>query len=134
MSLEGLQFLTVEEVIELNENLARLDGGADRLRDSGRLEADVAAPEFAAYYHPEADLFWIAAHYPIHISHNHPFQDGNKRTGTMAASVFLRLNGHRFAPAGTALIALVELMVAVAERKAGKEEVATFLRQHSSPL
>lgn len=131
MSLEHLAFLTVEEVIELNQDQTSRYGGAHQVRSLGLLESAMSAPEFAAYYQPEADLFWIAAHYAVHIAQNQAFQDGNKRTGVLAAAVFLRLNGHRFAPHADALPHLVALMLAVAERKAGKEEVAAFLRQHS---
>jgi death-on-curing protein len=35
----------------------------------------------------------MAAAYAFHISQNHPFVDGNKRTALAAALVFLELNG-----------------------------------------
>jgi death-on-curing protein len=47
---------------------------------------------------PYADLIDIAAAYLFYICQNHPFLDGNKRTGMMAAIVFFRLNGIETAP------------------------------------
>jgi death-on-curing family protein len=39
------------------------------------------------------DLAEMAAAYLFHIVQNHPFVDGNKRTGIHAAAVFFMLNG-----------------------------------------
>jgi death-on-curing family protein len=71
-----------------------------------------------------------AAAYLYHIVSNHPFVDGNKRTGLAAAIVFLDLNGMD-------LIAdpeeVAELVISVAAGKGGKDEVAGFIRGHIMP-
>jgi len=74
--------------------LARF-GGAEGIRDHGLLDSVVAQPEAGIdgqFLHP--DLFLMAAAYAYHIAENQPFVDGNKRTGLLAALVFLDLNGH----------------------------------------
>jgi len=38
------------------------------------------------------DLFGVTAAYLFHITQNHPFIDGNKRTGTVASLALLSLN------------------------------------------
>lgn len=66
-------------------------GGAPGLRDEGLLESALArAKHLAAYGDPDAAAF--AAAYSFGIVRNHPFVDGNKRTGFVAAATFLLLN------------------------------------------
>ena len=73
------------------ESLARF-GGADGTRDEGLLLGALARPENIHAYEPEADVFRLAAAYCAGIVKNHPFIDGNKRTGILSAVVFLGLN------------------------------------------
>lgn len=79
------------------ESLSRF-GGAAGIRDEGLLESAMARPVNAAAYNPDSTIFDLAALYCIGIIKNHPFIDGNKRTGLLAGRVFLALNGYRFAP------------------------------------
>ncbi len=74
------------------ESLSRF-GGADGLRDEGLLLSALARAENIHAYEPEADLFQLAAAYCTGVVKNHPFIDGNKRTGILSAIVFLDLNG-----------------------------------------
>lgn len=74
------------------ESLVRF-GGADGLRDEGLLLSALARPENILAYEPDADVFRLAAVYCAGIVKNHPFIDGNKRTGILSAVVFLGLNG-----------------------------------------
>ncbi len=63
-----------------------------------------------------------------HIVQNHPFLDGNKRTGAVAALVFLDLNNIEIdAPTGS----LYGLAIAVATGQAGKAEITEFFRSHA---
>jgi death on curing protein len=74
------------------ESLSRF-GGADGLRDEGLLLSALARPENIHAYEPDADMFRLAAAYCAGVVKNHPFIDGNKRTGILSAIVFLSLNG-----------------------------------------
>ncbi len=67
-------------------------GGADGIRDEGLLLSALARPENIQAYEPEADVFRLAAAYCTGVVKNHPFIDGNKRTGTLCAIAFLALN------------------------------------------
>ena len=73
------------------ESLARF-GGADGIRDEGLLLSALARAESIHAYEAEADAFRLAAAYCAGIVKNHPFIDGNKRTGVLSAVVFLGLN------------------------------------------
>ena len=67
-------------------------GGAEGIRDTHLLASALARPKnLFAYEKP--DLCELAAAYTLGIVKNHPFVDGNKRTGFLAGAAFLELNG-----------------------------------------
>ena len=68
-------------------------GGTDGIRDEGLLESALARPANIYHYDHHAQITQLAAAYAGGIIQNHPFVDGNKRTGFMAAYMFLDLNG-----------------------------------------
>jgi death-on-curing protein len=86
------RWLSRRAVLAIHAEQIAEHGGARGLRDSGLLEAALARPRHrAAYEKPDpADL---AAAYGLGLVRNHPFVDGNKRTGFIAAATFLLLNG-----------------------------------------
>lgn len=67
-------------------------GGAVGLRDSDLLDSALAHPRNLFVY-GNPSLFELAAAYGARIVRNHPFVDGNKRTGYVATRLFLVLNG-----------------------------------------
>lgn len=77
------------------------------------------------------DLYAMAAAYLFHLVKNHPFIDGNKRVGAVAALIFLLLNGDDFdAPEDD----LAELVLAVARGELDKAQVAVFFHRWSRAL
>ena len=70
----------------------------------------------------------MAAAYLYHIVQNHPFIDGNKRTGTMAAFVFLKLNGLTL---GADESVFEPLVLKAAQGQMDKPAIAEFFRKHS---
>jgi death-on-curing protein len=76
------------------QSLARF-GGSAGLRDEGLLDSALGRP-LNAFAYGKAGIFDLAASYGHGIVKNHPFIDGNKRTGFLVAVVFLELNGYRF--------------------------------------
>lgn len=107
-----------------------LYGGDQGLRDLGLLESAIAQPRAGVggqYLHE--DIYAMAAAYMFHIVQNHPFLDGNKRAGAVAALVFLDLNGIEIkAPKGS----LYDLTIGVASSQIGKPEIADFFRSHAT--
>ncbi len=70
-------------------------GGLAGVRDEGLLQSALSRPlNLFAYGTPT--LFELAAEYALGIVKNHPFLDGNKRAGFMAAALFLEANELRF--------------------------------------
>lgn len=70
-------------------------GGLSGVRDEGLLDSALSRPKHLFVY-GEPTLFHLAAEYAVGIVKNHPFLDGNKRAGFMAAALFLEVNGLRF--------------------------------------
>ncbi|MDO5624311.1 MAG: type II toxin-antitoxin system death-on-curing family toxin [Pseudomonadota bacterium] len=105
-------------------------GGAAGVRDAGLLASAMARPMQMANY-GEPDAAQLAAAYAFGIARNHPFVDGNKRAGFVAAQLFLRLNGHRInAP-------LVDCAVTMLQLAAGDLDEAAYadwLRTHLQKL
>lgn len=84
-------FLTLDEALDIHRDQIQRYGGSSGIRDLGLLQSALAQPQAAfAGQFLHADLIEMAAAYLFHITQNHPFVDGNKRTGTAAALVFPR--------------------------------------------
>jgi death on curing protein len=88
-------FLELEEVLEIHRDQIARYGDGGGIRDMAFLHSAMAMPRAGIgeeYFH--ADLIEMAGAYLFHIVKNHPFVDGNKRVGAVAAFIFLRLNGY----------------------------------------
>ena len=84
------------DVLVLHDRLLALHGGAGGVRDGGLLQSALARPQ-QQYAHAEPpDIIDMATAYTAGIVRNHPFLDGNKRTGFVVGILFLELNGYRF--------------------------------------
>ena len=87
-------FLTIEDVLEIQREQIERYGGSHGLRDRAGLESALAVPQASfggEWLHPTIPA--MAAAYLFHLCQNHAFIDGNKRVGANAAIVFLFLNG-----------------------------------------
>jgi death-on-curing protein len=89
-----MRFLTLIEVLELHRKIIEQSGGAVGIRDLGLLESAIAQPRMTF---GRAELYQSlpekAAALGFSIIMNHPFVDGNKRTGHAVTETFLILNG-----------------------------------------
>jgi len=86
------KWLGVDAVLVMHAEQLAEHGGADGVRDLGLLDSALARPRNAWSY-GEGDLIALGALYAACIMRNHPFVDGNKRTGFLAAYAFLYVNG-----------------------------------------
>jgi death on curing protein len=84
------------DAIAIHDRLLALHGGAGGLRDHTLLESALARPRQHYAYADAADIVDMATAYIAGIVRNHPFIDGNKRTGFVVGVLFLELNGHLF--------------------------------------
>ncbi|MBY0457930.1 MAG: type II toxin-antitoxin system death-on-curing family toxin [Gemmataceae bacterium] len=127
-----MNFLTLEQVLEIHAKVIRLHGGDEGIHDLGLVESAVAQPRATfggQYLNPT--LPEMASALGFSLTSNHGFKDGNKRVGFTATDVFLRLNGHKIAaPVDDAERATL----AVASHQMTREELTEWVRQHIVPL
>jgi death-on-curing protein len=90
--------LWIEErdALAIHDRLLALHGGMAGLRDQGLLESALARPQQHHAYAGASDIVALAALYTVGIVRNHPFVDGNKRTGFVVGVLFLELHGYEF--------------------------------------
>ena len=101
------------------------------IRDPAALESCVAQPKTAVFgKEPFPTVFDKAAAYCFFIVRLHPFFDGNKRTGFLAARTFLLDNG--YAPIFDE-DEIYELIIAVVRHEAEIEDLASLFRRASLP-
>ena len=88
--------LRLDTIIGIHQSQIAEHGGMQGIRDMSLLKAAVARPQqIYAYETPLPGLPRLAAAYGYGIIQNHPFVDGNKRTGLVCLGIFLELNGQR---------------------------------------
>ena len=90
--------LWIEErdALAIHDRLLALHGGATGLRDRGLLQSALARPRQHHAYADKSDIVEMSALYTAGIVRNHPFVDGNKRTGFVIGVLFLELHGFDF--------------------------------------
>jgi death-on-curing protein len=124
-----MNYLTAEQVVFIHAFVVEETGGSHGVRDLGLLESAVARPQ-ATFdgddLHP--DIFIKAAALLHALIQNHPFVDGNKRTGALAVILFLEFNGYELNAKNKELESFA-LKVAVA--KISLSEIADWLRKKS---
>ncbi len=122
------RFLDITDVLEIHQSRIDLYGGTAGIRDIGMLQSALAQPQAGSggqFFHE--DIFSMAAAYWYHISRNHPFLDGNKRTALAVCLVFLDVNGYEIDADPNEL---EELALAISQGKADKETATEFLKKN----
>jgi death-on-curing protein len=117
------------DALALHDRLLALHGGGAGLRDHTLLKSALARPQRHFADDESPDIIAMAAAYTGGIVRNHPFVDGNKRTGFVVGIMFLELNGYRFTASEE------DAARAVLELASGNLEEAgyiAFLRANSS--
>lgn len=123
------QWILRETVLGLHDLSLSQHGGSAGLRDEGLLDSALGRPlHLHAYGSP--NIFDLAACYAHGLVKNHPFIDGNKRTGFVTAVLMLELNGHAF-HASEAEAAIRTLALAAGEMS--EFAYAAWLETNSRP-
>lgn len=104
-------------------------GGSHGVRDEQRLLSLVEAPQLVAFGAEQYDIVYEkAAVYMRNCIADHMFVDGNKRTGTTLAGIFLMRNGHALTATPKEL---EDFAVRVAVECLEVEQIAAWLREHT---
>ncbi|HXX14520.1 MAG TPA: type II toxin-antitoxin system death-on-curing family toxin [Candidatus Eremiobacteraceae bacterium] len=84
------------DTLALHGRLLALDGGSPGVRSAALLESALARPRQLYAYGDAPDIIDLAVAYTAAVIRNHPFVDGNKRTGFLVGVLFLEMNGCHF--------------------------------------
>jgi death-on-curing protein len=121
LELQAVQVLHDEQLAE--------HGGSPGVRDAGLLESALARPRNAWSY-GEQDLVARAALYAAGVMRDHPFVDGNKRAGFLAAYAFLDVNGLEIVADE---VEVVVQCLALAASEIDDAQIAAWLRENVQP-
>jgi len=124
-SLRKWRWVANATIHSAHDRLLALHGGLPGVRDQGAIDSALARPQNLAVY-GEPDAADLAAAYAFGLVKNHGFVDGNKRTGWLAAELFLILNGYRFVSDDAPLVLSVERLAA---GRITQEQFAAWIRE-----
>ena len=123
-----MRYVTLNEVLELHHQLIEQYGGSEGIHDLGALESALAQPRMTF---GGEDIYPTviekAAAIGFSLIKNHPFVDGNKRTGHAAMETFLILNGHEIE---STVDEQEKVILQVASGDLGCEAFTNWLRVH----
>lgn len=123
-----IRYLTLVEVLNLHRQIIEQSGGALGVRDLGALQSALAQPRMTF---GGEDLYPTfvdkAAALGFSIIMNHPFVDGNKRTGHATMETFLILNGMEIS---ASVDEQEQIILALASGNLGRESFVEWLKQH----
>jgi death-on-curing protein len=120
-------WLTRSECLLLHDMMLEQYGGCSGLRDEGLLESALARPQ-QLYHYGKPSMPEMAAAYTAGIVKNHPFLDGNKRTGFMMGAGFLERNGYEFTASEAEVVIRT---LALAAGGTSEADYATWLEENS---
>ena len=123
-------WMELADALAIHEKMLVLFGGLPGLRDSGLLESALARPQHLFHYGQPA-LPELAAAYAAGVVGNHPFLDGNKRTGFVLAAAFLEINNCTFSAPE---VEVVERTLALAVRAIEEADYAAWLTANLKDL
>jgi len=120
-------WLDREDCLAMHEKLIERFGGLQGIRDEGLLDSALNKP-LHVFNYGKPTVFELAASYALGIVKNHPFLDGNKRTGFVAAALFIEANGFSFQ--ATEEEAVLETLALAAGERA-EADCAAWLARNS---
>lgn len=124
-----LKWLTRQMILAIHDEAVVIFGGLPGVRDMALLDSAIDRPKNLLAYGDTPSLFDLAAALCFGVVKNHPFFDGNKRTGLLSARAFLFLNGQVFEPTE---VDEVTMMVGVADGTVDEAMLASWLARFSS--
>jgi len=124
------KWLDLRDALAIHERQIARYGGRPGVRDQALLESALARPQ-NLYAYGSPSIVEMAAAYAFGIVKNHAFVDGNKRTGFVAAVLFLEHNGYSVFASEPDVTAAT---LAVASSQMSEEQFARWLEANSLPL
>jgi death-on-curing protein len=126
-SQNSWEWISVSEAIEIHDKSIDQYGGSAGIRDMGLLKSALARPLQHSSY-SSVNVPMLAAIYTYGIIQNHPFIDGNKRTGFLVGILFLEVNGYTFYGSEDSVIRTI---LSMASGNVTENQYELFLTQNS---
>jgi len=124
-----IQYLSLEQVLAAHAALIKRYGGSQGIFNQGLLESAVFRPQASAFgQEAYPTLFEKCACIGYSLIQNHPFIDGNKRTGFAAMHLMLLINGYDLTSTAKEEITMAEN---IASGKMQEPEIVQWLKKHS---
>jgi len=127
-----MNYLNINQVLAIHSKVIEQAGGSRVIRNTGLVDSAVARPQ-ATFGGKDLypDIFSKAACLGHSLIRNHPFVDGNKRTGYMSMRLFLNINGYDIkAPEDEKY----KLVIEIAEKKRDERSIAEWLKKHNQRI
>ena len=125
-----IHYPTLEKVLEIHDQLIDQYGGLKGILNLGLLQSALETPKATfGGKHLHRTIYDKTAAYLFHITKNHPFVDGNKRTASMTALLFFSLNFKESFDFDDS--EYQDLILKVAQGSASKKNIAKFFRDIS---
>ena len=127
-----MRSVTIAEILETYQRIMQQTGGLVAIRDFGALESALSQP-YMTFGGNELypSLAEKAAALGFSLIQNHPFADGNKRTGHAAMAMFLAINGYKI---DASIDEQTEIVLSVASGKLNREGFTEWLSNHIQEL
>jgi death-on-curing protein len=122
-------WIELSDALALHDRLLAFHGGAPGVRDEGLLSSALARARQIFAYDAHTDLIGLASAMTTGVVGNHPFVDGDKRTGFVVGILFLELNGYAFTASEAAA---AEAVMALAAGTLDEPGYAAFLRDNTT--
>lgn len=126
--MKELVWIDEQDALAIHDHLLALHGGPSGVRDEALLESALARPRQYQAHSDQVDIISMSAVYTSEIVKNHPFVDGNKRTGFVIGVLFLELNGFRFTASEEDA---AQAVLSLAAGTLSEEEFIMFLRANT---
>ncbi len=127
-----MRSVTIAEILETYQRIMQQTGGLVAIRDFGALESALAQP-YMTFGGNELypSLAEKAAALGFSLIQNHPFADGNKRTGHAAMAMILAINGYKI---DATIDEQTEIILSVASSKMSRDEFTRWLASNIQPM
>jgi death-on-curing protein len=122
-------YLSPEQVLFIHSRIISETGGFPGVRDLGMLQSAMARPQATFDSHDlYPDLLSKVAALLDSLVNNHPFVDGNERTGITTVALYLLANGLKLNPTGTELEIFT---IAVAQSQLDISSIKEWFKIHT---
>ena len=126
------KYLEIDEVYNIHEKMLEVGGGRSGIRDFTLIHSAVERPKASFAGKVLYQNIWFQAAALIQsLIKNHPFKDGNKRTGFFSMLRFLNINGFDITATKKEI---VRFALDIDVRKLSLNKISSWLKNHSKKM